>query len=322
MARSLFTGRSLSGTHSDFVQRVLEAARAAGATSINVISGYRDPEHNAAVGGVPGSNHTRGLAMDATVTIPGRGTIPLGQLPTLAQFGLRSGDQPGFYRGGRDPNHVDAGYMAQGLAPLPDPRAASQGGSVAQLIAARAAQVGVDPRAALAVAAQEGLGGGIGDYGTSFGPFQLHYGGAYPSWAPRGSQQLSQTWAQSPAGINYALGRIASVARGLTGRPAVEAIVRRFERPADPTGEVTRAWAGYAGTDVPAAAGATAGTAATALPPPAKPGPLPPAVRDALATLRAPVPVRPASIAVRAPRRPAVGGASASVQQALSILRS
>jgi peptidase M15-like protein len=288
MARLTLTGSPLGAEQPDFIKRVLAAARAAGASSINVLSGYRSPAHNAAVGGVPGSNHTRGLAMDATVTIPGRGTIPLGQLPTLEQFGLRSGDQPGFYRGGRDPNHVDAGYMAQGLAPLPDPRAApaGQGSSLAQLIASRAQALGVDPRAALAVAAQEGLSDGIGDQGTSFGPFQLHYGGAYPAGAPRGSPQASQAWASSPAGVNYALGQIAGVSRGLTGQPAVAAIVRRFERPADPGGEVARAWAGYGRTAVPQA-GPT-GPTATSVPGAATAGrpTLPPAVRQALAILR------------------------------------
>jgi hypothetical protein len=131
MAQSLFTGKPLGQEQPEFVKRVLAAARAAGATRVNVISGYRDPAYNAAHGGVPGSNHTRGLAMDATVTLPDGRTIPIGQLPTLARFGLRSGDQPGFYHGGRDPNHVDAGYMAQGVAPMPDPRT-SPGGAAPQ----------------------------------------------------------------------------------------------------------------------------------------------------------------------------------------------
>jgi len=228
-----------------------------------VISGYRSPAYNARVGGVPNSNHTRGLAMDATATIPGRGTIPLGDLPTLQQFGLRSGDQPGFYHGVRDPNHVDAGYMATGVAPLRnyDPRQpptvstqpySGQPSSIQQLISSRATQLGVDPRAALAVAGQEGLSGRIGDYGTSFGPFQLHWGGAYPSFAPHGDPQAAQAWAQSPQGINYALGQIAGVARGLRGQPAVNAIVTRFERPAAPGPEAARAWASYGGTNVPA----------------------------------------------------------------------
>ena len=37
------------------------------------------------------------------------------------------------------------------------------------LITAYAKKYGVDPKAALAVAAQEGMGGGVGDAGTSFG---------------------------------------------------------------------------------------------------------------------------------------------------------
>src|SRR5262249_53885432 len=111
-------------------------------------------------------------------------------------------------------------------------------------IAARARALGLDPKAVLAVAAQEGLGGGIGDNGTSFGPFQLHYGGAYPSGAPRGAQ-ASQAWAWSPAGIDYALGRIAGVARGKTGANAVQAIVSGFERPANPGAEIAGALAAY-----------------------------------------------------------------------------
>jgi len=126
----------------------------------------------------------------------------------------------------------------------------------------------LDPRAVLAVAGQEGLGGGIGDNNTSFGPFQLHYGGAYPSHAPRGSAAASQAWAQSPAGINYALDQIAGVACGMSGREAVYNIVHRFERPADPTGEAARAWASYGGqpTSVQATPPAASGVGAAALP--------------------------------------------------------
>ena len=98
----------------------------------------------------------------------------------------------------------------------------------------RAAKYGVDPQAALAVASREGLSGAVGDQGTSFGPFQLHVGGALP--AGRG-----RAWAESPAGIDYALGQMGGVARGLRGPQAVNAIVRRFERPADPNAEVAGA---------------------------------------------------------------------------------
>ena len=96
----------------------------------------------------------------------------------------------------------------------------------------------LDPMAVLAVAQQEGLGGGIGDSGTSFGPFQLHVGGALPRG--RGNQ-----WANSPEGINYALDRIASVAKGKHGAAAINAIVTQFERPANPGREASRALASY-----------------------------------------------------------------------------
>jgi len=93
---------------------------------------------------------------------------------------------------------------------------------------------GLDPHAVLAVASVEGLSGGVGDSGTSFGPFQLRVGGALP--AGKG-----KSWAESPAGIKYAIQRIASVAKGLKGEAAIRAIVTQFERPANPTAEIQKA---------------------------------------------------------------------------------
>jgi hypothetical protein len=105
-------------------------------------------------------------------------------------------------------------------------------------IIAQARRRGLDPNAVLGIAAHEGLSGGVGDSGTSYGPFQLHRGGALPAGK-------SQQWAESKAGISYALDRIAGVARGLRGRQAVEAISRRFERPADPASEIADAMRHY-----------------------------------------------------------------------------
>lgn len=102
----------------------------------------------------------------------------------------------------------------------------------------------LDPRAVLAVASQEGLGGGVGDNGTSFGPWQLHQGGAYPSFAPQDAAG-AQAWAWSPQGINYALGQINQVAGGLKGQQAVQSIVQNFERPANPSGEIAGAEQAY-----------------------------------------------------------------------------
>lgn len=109
------------------------------------------------------------------------------------------------------------------------------------LIAALARQMGVDPKAALAIASVEGgFGGAIGDQGTSFGPFQLHKGGALPSGVSN-----PQAWANSPSGIRYALAQISKVAKGLQGRAAVTAIARDFERPADIPGEIAKAMSRY-----------------------------------------------------------------------------
>lgn len=110
---------------------------------------------------------------------------------------------------------------------------------IAEIIAG-ARRRGLDPNAVLAVASVEGLSGGIGDHGTSFGPWQLHSGGALP----RGIKNPHQ-WAWSKQGINYGLDRIAGVAAGQRGRQAVASIVHGFERPADPVGEVQRAMGVY-----------------------------------------------------------------------------
>lgn len=103
----------------------------------------------------------------------------------------------------------------------------------------------LDPNAVMAISGHEGLSGGIGDNGTSFGPFQLHLGGAYPSWAPHGSPQQDNAWAWSPQGLQYALNQINQVAGGLHGLPAISAISRRFERPANPAAEIADAAAHY-----------------------------------------------------------------------------
>lgn len=112
-------------------------------------------------------------------------------------------------------------------------------------IAAMARARGLDPDAVLRVAGAEGLSGGIGDAGHAYGPFQLNNaGGVITNTHPGTNDPGIQAWAWSPAGVSYALDKIAGVAKGLHGRQAVENIVRRFERPANPTGEIARALAG------------------------------------------------------------------------------
>lgn len=123
------------------------------------------------------------------------------------------------------------------------PAFSSIGEAVAYIVKG-AQQRGLDPGAVLAVAAQEGIGGGIGDNGTSFGPFQLHKGGAYPSSAPQDPQQAN-AWAWSSEGIDYALNAIQRVAGGQKGSAAISSIVTGFERPQNPQAEYNGAIASY-----------------------------------------------------------------------------
>jgi hypothetical protein len=109
-------------------------------------------------------------------------------------------------------------------------------------IAQRARARGLDADSVLRVGSTEGLGGGIGDGGHAFGPFQLNDAGGvitgkFPGW----TAQQKQDWAWSPQGVDYALGGIDKVAHGLHGVEAVKQIVNLFERPADPQGEIARA---------------------------------------------------------------------------------
>ena len=149
-----------------------------------------------------------------------------GQVPTSAPVAPSQANQPA------------SGVLPQGaVAGRFD--AAAIGQSVRDLILRFAKKYRLDPAAVMAVARGEGgLGwGAVGDSGTSFGPFQLHRGGALP--AGEGPE-----FANSPAGIEYALRKMAeSGAAGLTGAEAINAIIRRFERPADPDSSVRNALA-------------------------------------------------------------------------------
>lgn len=100
----------------------------------------------------------------------------------------------------------------------------------------------IDPDAANAVSSVEGASGAIGDGGHAFGPFQLNDAGGvltgkFPGYTPA---QIN-AWAWSPAGIDFALSHIASVAGGKKGADAVSSIVTGFERPKDIPDEITKA---------------------------------------------------------------------------------
>ena len=104
----------------------------------------------------------------------------------------------------------------------------------------------VDPAAELAISTQEGAGGGIGDNGTSFGPNQLHAGGALPMSVYYGPySERTQSWAWSSTGINYVLHQEEELCGGLTGYAAVKCIAYRFERSINPARETAGAWANY-----------------------------------------------------------------------------
>ena len=132
----------------------------------------------------------------------------------------------------------------------------------------RAQSLGIDPQAVLAVAAHEGvtLPAQVGDNGTSFGPWQLHIGGALPASVAAQGADYAQAWANSPTGIDYALGRIASFARGQKGAQAIRSIVYSFERPKNPAAEYSAAVATYNGGGGPSnAPGSTSGSLGGAL---------------------------------------------------------
>lgn len=125
---------------------------------------------------------------------------------------------------------------------------------IRRMIVAEALAQGLDPRAVLAVAAGEGgfvnRAGDVGDLsgGGSYGPFQLYTQGALPGRF-RGKPKQADAWAWSQQGVKYALGRmVAAGAGGLKGSKAVEAIIRKFERPANPDASVRNALARYGDT--------------------------------------------------------------------------
>jgi hypothetical protein len=101
--------------------------------------------------------------------------------------------------------------------------------------------------------------GNPGDGNTSFGPWQLHSGGALPSNIGALGPVAAQQWAWSTDGINYALADMArkmnaGAGPNLTGRAAVDAMSRFFEISNDIPGQAQRAWdtyTGWLGTNIP-----------------------------------------------------------------------
>lgn len=124
----------------------------------------------------------------------------------------------------------------------------TKSGKWAQHITESSKRRGLDPDAVLAVAAVEGLSGGVGDGGNAFGPFQLNQAGGVITGRFKSSEE-ARAFAESPEGIEFALDHIEKVAKGKKGQDAINAIVHEFERPADPHGEVARALGVYGRVD-------------------------------------------------------------------------
>ena len=109
----------------------------------------------------------------------------------------------------------------------------------------------LDPLSVLSVALTEGLSSGkpgdiVNGQPTSFGPFQLHIGGRLPASVAAQGPDYANAWANSSAGINYALDSIANTsARGQKGPAAITSIVTQFEQPKNPSGEIAKATGYY-----------------------------------------------------------------------------
>lgn len=118
-----------------------------------------------------------------------------------------------------------------------------------QYVLQNAPKYRLDPQAVIAVARTEGglvnRADDRGDGGRSFGPHQLYEKGALPRQFV-GRPDAADAWAWSPAGFDYALRKMVEAgAAGLRGTEAINTIVRRFERPADPDGQVRKATGFY-----------------------------------------------------------------------------
>lgn len=110
-----------------------------------------------------------------------------------------------------------------------------------QVIRQSARKYGLDPKAVLAYALTQGgtSWGAVGDNNSSFGPFQLHRGGALGSH--------DSAWANSPQGLDAAMGMMSRAgARGKTGPDAAAFIVGpAFGRGANPSRDQANARAQY-----------------------------------------------------------------------------
>lgn len=170
------------------------------------------------------------------------GVVPTSTTPSPASTGSDSALLRALYL---DPAHPDVtvGPYTQG---------ALTGDSLVKEIITAANKYGVDPRVPLSVAPHEGglEATGYGDWGyysngrfvptsahapgsspTSFGPFALHEGGALPQTVWDKGVAYANQWANSPAGIDYAMKGIAAAVGKSSGLAGVASQVENYEKP-------------------------------------------------------------------------------------------
>lgn len=137
---------------------------------------------------------------------------------------------------------------------MADPRVTAESSAlqtpdVIREIIVESVRKGLDPLAVLSVAhAEGGLTPAPGVYdpdthgaaGWSYGPFQMRSPGALPIESS-GATGPGAAFAWSQQGIDYAVDQIATVAKGARGVTAIDRIVGRFEQPANPAGDLSRA---------------------------------------------------------------------------------
>lgn len=194
-----------------------------------VSSGYRTGAENDAAGGATNSDHLRGDAVDL-----------VGSRHNVYACHDWADDRFPYVEPmaeARTHCHISFRHGGKGWAPPPGKRRVR--GLAHKAFARRLWHWSnvhdLDPVAMSAVGSVEGYSGDFGDHGTSYGPWQLHIGGALPAkWARLGSyQEQTLAWSWSDAGIHYAVRVCAGTgAAGMRGRRAVEHIVRHFESPA------------------------------------------------------------------------------------------
>lgn len=160
-----------------------------------------------------------------------------------------------------DPAHPD-------VTVGPYTKGALTGDSLVRAIVESAQDNGVDPRVPLSVAPHEGglEATGYGDWGyysggkfvstqphapgsspTSFGPFALHEGGALPQAVWDKGTVYANRWANSEAGIDYAMKGIAGAVGKTGGLAGVASQVQNYERPSSQylAGEIAKAQGTY-----------------------------------------------------------------------------